>query len=418
MLKFDQRKAELAALAESSKRITEIRDQVSRDECHGARMQLKTARVAIEKIGKAAREDAQAFSKAVIAKEKELIGVISPEEERLQALQSEWDDARQAEKDAIREAEEARIRAENAALEAIRNLPAEMVGRGAEDIAHAANELLARDLAAEFHQNVLAHAEEVRRTAIAKLETLIATARELERERAESAKLRAEAAEREAAQRKAEAERQEREAAERRQREEAEAAAALEREHIEDIRRIPLTCIGYSVVRLDLEIEDAKAIDPSPVIKDPDRLAQALEAKAAVVAQLQQMRATQQQAEEARAAALERDRAAAEESRKAEEDARRWAQEARLAELKASAPPLPAAALDALALLAGLGQADSDVAIRLRFAIERDRDVVQRLIDAYDAGAEASSRVGGWLPEENAIDFAREYVAGADTPTA
>ncbi len=151
VLKFDDRRAELVQLAEGSKRIVEIRDQVSRDECHGARMQLKTARVAIERIGKTAREDATAFAKAVIRKEDELIAVILPEEHRLQALQSTWDDAREAEKTAAREAEEARIRAENAILDTLRNLPANMVGKSSAEIAQTIVQLTDTDLAPSFH---------------------------------------------------------------------------------------------------------------------------------------------------------------------------------------------------------------------------------------------------------------------------
>lgn len=54
---------------------------------HEQRMQLKTARVAITKKGKEMRDDANKFAKAVIAKEKELIGIIEPEELRLKEVE-------------------------------------------------------------------------------------------------------------------------------------------------------------------------------------------------------------------------------------------------------------------------------------------------------------------------------------------
>lgn len=98
---------QLTELAAKSASITEITNKAGYDECHAKRMVLKNKRVEIAKTGKAAREDATAFSKAVIAAEQSLIAIISPEEERLQALQQAWDDAREAER-----AEAARIEAE------------------------------------------------------------------------------------------------------------------------------------------------------------------------------------------------------------------------------------------------------------------------------------------------------------------
>lgn len=100
-------KEQLTELAAASAGIIEITNKAGYDECHAKRMVLKNKRVEIGKTGKTAREDATKFSQAVIAAEKELIGIISPEEERLQALQQAWDDAREAER-----AEAARIEAE------------------------------------------------------------------------------------------------------------------------------------------------------------------------------------------------------------------------------------------------------------------------------------------------------------------
>lgn len=100
-------KEQLTELAAASAGIKEITNKAGYDECHAKRMVLKNKRVEIAKTGKLAREDATAFSKAVIAAEQSLIAIISPEEDRLQALQQAWDDAREAER-----AEAARIEAE------------------------------------------------------------------------------------------------------------------------------------------------------------------------------------------------------------------------------------------------------------------------------------------------------------------
>jgi hypothetical protein len=106
-LGFVERKTQLAELAKKSERIIAITNAAGYQECHAARMVLKNTRVDIQKTGKEARDDATKFSKAVIEKEKELIGLIEPEEARLAGIQQAWDDARERER---REAEEARQR--------------------------------------------------------------------------------------------------------------------------------------------------------------------------------------------------------------------------------------------------------------------------------------------------------------------
>jgi hypothetical protein len=102
---------ELTELAAKSKSITEITNKDGRTECHAAAMVAKDARVTIEKAGKAAREDATAFSKAVIAEEQRLVGLIAPEERRLINLRDNWDAKVKAEKEAAEAAELSRIAA-------------------------------------------------------------------------------------------------------------------------------------------------------------------------------------------------------------------------------------------------------------------------------------------------------------------
>lgn len=91
-------RAELTALAAKSVGITEVMNQAGREQAHGAGMALLRARTDIEKRGKAARDDATKFSKAVIAEEKALIALIEPEELRVLGLRDKWDEARAAEK--------------------------------------------------------------------------------------------------------------------------------------------------------------------------------------------------------------------------------------------------------------------------------------------------------------------------------
>lgn len=101
--------AELQALAESSKGITAITNRAGRDECHSAAMAATKARTGIVQAGKAARDDATRFSKAVIAEEARLVAIIQPEESRLKALRDEWDAEAAREKAAKAEAERLRV---------------------------------------------------------------------------------------------------------------------------------------------------------------------------------------------------------------------------------------------------------------------------------------------------------------------
>lgn len=89
--KFNPTTAELAALADRSKKliVTDLGDRAQLALVHDYRMELKAARVNIEKCGKAIREDANKFQKAVIAKERELIAMIEPEELRLKQIEEQ-----------------------------------------------------------------------------------------------------------------------------------------------------------------------------------------------------------------------------------------------------------------------------------------------------------------------------------------
>lgn len=120
---------ELAALAKNSADITEIKNAAGREQCHSAMMGLANTRTSITKTGKAARDDANAFSKAVIAEEKRLVELIEPEEIRLRDLRDQWDEAREAEKRAKAEAEARRIAAIREHIDDIRAIPGKLLGQ-------------------------------------------------------------------------------------------------------------------------------------------------------------------------------------------------------------------------------------------------------------------------------------------------
>ncbi len=100
---------QLTELAESTKDIVVVTNKDGREQCHRAYMVAREKRVSVEKLGKAARDDANAFSKAVVAEESRLVAIIEPEELRLKALRDNWDTKEAEEKAAKKAAEEARV---------------------------------------------------------------------------------------------------------------------------------------------------------------------------------------------------------------------------------------------------------------------------------------------------------------------
>lgn len=89
--KFDPTVEELRkiATAASAVVVTDFTDKTQLDLVIETRKQLKAARVRITKTGKGLREEALKFQRDVIAKEKELVAIIEPEEERLSKIEEE-----------------------------------------------------------------------------------------------------------------------------------------------------------------------------------------------------------------------------------------------------------------------------------------------------------------------------------------
>jgi hypothetical protein len=102
---------DLKALAASTADIKAVTNKDGREQVHAAMMVLKRERTTIAGLCKEARDDANTFSKGVIAAERTLIALIQPEEDRLEALRDGWDAAREAERLAAVAAEEQRVEA-------------------------------------------------------------------------------------------------------------------------------------------------------------------------------------------------------------------------------------------------------------------------------------------------------------------
>lgn len=88
---FDPNVESLHKIVASTSKITasDLSDDVQLALVHDTRLSLRDARVRIEKKGKELRADALKFQKDVIAKEKELLAIITPEEDRLKAIEDE-----------------------------------------------------------------------------------------------------------------------------------------------------------------------------------------------------------------------------------------------------------------------------------------------------------------------------------------
>lgn len=119
-LNSSQTERDLRELAVKHAGIQVIKDKAGRDQAHGAAMEVKRARTAVERIGKEARDDATKFSKAVIAEQNRLVAIIEPEEQRLLALRDEWDTEQEKIKEAAAAAERFRVEQIMGRIEAIR----------------------------------------------------------------------------------------------------------------------------------------------------------------------------------------------------------------------------------------------------------------------------------------------------------
>lgn len=235
-LAITQTEDDLRALAQASTSLTVITNQAGLDQVHGARMVLKNTRIEIEKKGIAAREDANAFSKAVIAKQKELVGIISPEELRLQGLQDAYEAEQKRIKDEAIAREQKRVADLQARVEAIKTMPSQYAQSTAAEIEQAYDALSAQDISG--FEEFLDIAVDAKLNALGRLRSMheAATQREaqLAREKAEreaeAKRLADERAELE--RRKAEQDRKDREAQAQR-----DADAAAIRKQREDLER-------------------------------------------------------------------------------------------------------------------------------------------------------------------------------------
>jgi len=250
-LNSEKARAELTAIAATLKGMMAPTNREGRDDCHSAVMQSVAARGAIAKAGKAAREDAVKYQKAIIAEEGSLIGVVKPDEDRVRAFRDAWDEKEKAEKAAKAEAERLRVleitqRIALMKLAASNAAHFSVSSEGAAGILSAVEEIEIDSSFAEF----FGEAKETHAAAVADIRATVEAKRAAEEAAAKAqnerilAKIAAEEAARvaeqvrkeEAAAAKAKADA---EAAERAERERVEAAARkVEQDKADELRRI------------------------------------------------------------------------------------------------------------------------------------------------------------------------------------
>lgn len=272
LLKFDENKPKLTALAKQSERIKEITNAAGREECHSAYMVLKTTRVAIAKDGKEARDDANKFAKAVIAKENELIRIIQPEEERLQLIRDEWDN--RIERERLARLEEERLRVENikVLIQKMRELPQAFYGKPSAGIEIKLQFLRELVLDPNLYEEFLAEMQDAHKAAMFSLADM------LERQRAQEAEQeRLRAIEEENTRMREKMTQMEREAEEARQREAQRAREEDERaEKIERVRVAELE----RVEREERERQEANERERQRIIREVEEAKQRKEASA------------------------------------------------------------------------------------------------------------------------------------------
>jgi DNA repair exonuclease SbcCD ATPase subunit len=199
----DKLRAELTELAASTKDIVAVIDKAGRDQVHSAAMVLRKRKTSITGSGKAARDDATKFSKAVIVVEKDLVDLIEPEEDRLLALRDGFDAIEGERKAAELAADIARIKKIEELIDQIASAPLRHMDSDSAKIGRAIEFYEALLVEEGTYAEFMAKAEATRTAVLATLENM--RQKELAAERAVAAA--AQAAAQAEADRKAEAER-------------------------------------------------------------------------------------------------------------------------------------------------------------------------------------------------------------------
>lgn len=179
--------AQLKDMAEKTATITAITNADGREQVHAGMMALKEQRIAIERAGKTARDEANRFASEVIVQQNQLIALISPEEGRLKKLRDDYDEAVAAEKRAKAEADRKRKEAINARIQSMREVPNEAVGKAAAEIQAIIQQVVAIEIDDSFEE-LKEHAQNTHASVLVRLRSMHGQQVTFEQQRAEAEK--------------------------------------------------------------------------------------------------------------------------------------------------------------------------------------------------------------------------------------
>lgn len=168
IFKTSETEKKLEELKKRGESITSVKTKDEREEAHRAGMDLRQARTSITKTGKEARDDANAFCKAVLEEEKRLIAIIQPTENAVLDLRDEFDKAE-------REKEEAEQNRKNEILgriEEIKKIPESMQGLSSQEIKKEFEALLAFECTESIFSEFVGEAIDAVSSAISELRSL------------------------------------------------------------------------------------------------------------------------------------------------------------------------------------------------------------------------------------------------------
>ena len=178
--------------------VTEIKDTADYQLVRRGSIELMKARTAIEATGKAARDDANQFSKAVLAEQRRLILITLSEESRLKALRKDYDDEQERIAEEARLAEQRRVADITERIQAIKRQTDGLLGADSTAIQmrlDAVGTIVCNEtLFAEFAEQ----AAEVKAGAVETLDLLLTARQEFEAQVEENERIAQEQAERQA----------------------------------------------------------------------------------------------------------------------------------------------------------------------------------------------------------------------------
>lgn len=185
-LKSTETEQQLKELAASTADIVIVTNKDGREQVHRAFMVAREKRVSIEKTAKAARDDANNFSKAVVAEERRLAALIEPEEVRLKQLRDDWDAEEERLKAVKKAAEEARVNGIMAKIKAYDDMVTRAAMKTAEEVRVMLADVEQNDIDDSFEE-FFGEAKEARGKAKQILTDMVAVKSEAERVAAEAA---------------------------------------------------------------------------------------------------------------------------------------------------------------------------------------------------------------------------------------